>query len=84
MSDRFWIETVSPEAADGEVREQYDAALRRAGRIWNIVRVMSPNPSTMRAAMEFYSTILFGPSGLTRLQREALATVTAKTNECHY
>ena len=84
MNDRFWIETVSPETAQGKVREQYVAALRRAGRIGNIVRVMSPNPATMRAAMEFYSTILFGPSGLPRVQRESLATVTAKTAGCHY
>ena len=26
MTDRFWIETVSPETAQGKVREQYDAA----------------------------------------------------------
>ncbi len=83
-SGEFWIETVAPDRADGEVRREYDEALRRAGRIWNIVRVMSPNPGTMRAAMAFYSAILFGPSGLSRIQREALATVTSKANDCHY
>lgn len=83
-NDGFWIETVSPKAAGGPVREQYDAALERAGRIWNIVRVMSPNPAMLRAAMEFYSAILFGASGLSRVQREALAAVTSKANNCHY
>jgi alkylhydroperoxidase family enzyme len=82
--DGFWIETVSPKAAGGAVRAEYDAALERAGRVWNIVRVMSPNPATLHAVMEFYAAILFGPSGLSRVQREALATVTSKANDCHY
>jgi len=82
--DGFWIRTVAPSEAEGEIRGEYDAALARAGRIWNIVRVMSPNPATMRAAMAFYSAVLFGPSGLSRVQREALATITSQANHCHY
>jgi AhpD family alkylhydroperoxidase len=27
---------------------------------------------------------MFGPSGLTRQERELLATVTSATNECYY
>jgi alkylhydroperoxidase family enzyme len=83
-SDDFWIETVEPDAAAGEVKREYDAALKRAGRIWNIVRVMSPNPAAMRASMAFYSALMFGPSGLSRVQREALATIASQANRCHY
>ncbi|HKZ85992.1 MAG TPA: hypothetical protein VJ793_20350 [Anaerolineae bacterium] len=83
MSD-FWIETVPPDAATGAVKQEYDAAIRRAGRIWNIVRVMSPNASLMRTSMAFYSALMVGPSGLSRVQREALATITSQANHCHY
>jgi len=83
MND-FWIETVSPETATGAVKQEYDAAIKRAGRIWNIVRVMSPNASAMRASMAFYSALMVGPSGLSRVQREALATITSQANHCHY
>ena len=83
MSD-FWIETISPETATGAVKQEYDAAIKRAGRIWNIVRVMSPNASLMRASMAFYSALMAGPSGLSRVQREALATITSQANRCHY
>ena len=84
IPEDFWIDTVSPDAASGAVRREYDAALKRAGRIWNIVRIMSPNPAAMRASMAFYTSILHGASGLSRVQREALATVTSQTNHCHY
>ena len=34
--------------------------------------------------MEMYKAIMFGPSGLTRAERELLATVTSRHNDCHY
>jgi alkylhydroperoxidase family enzyme len=34
--------------------------------------------------MEMYKAIMFGPSGLTRQERELLATVTSRQNECRY
>jgi len=84
MTTDFWIETVSPDAAIGAVKREYDAAIKRAGRIWNIVRAMSINGSAMRASMAFYTSIMHGASGLTRVQREALATITSQANRCHY
>jgi alkylhydroperoxidase family enzyme len=84
MTTDFWIETVSPDAASGAVKREYDAAIKRAGRIWNIVRAMSPNGAAMRASMAFYTSIMFGRSGLSRAQREALATITSQAVNCHY
>lgn len=83
-SDDFWIETVSPEVATGAVRREYDAAIKRTGRVWNIVRAMSPNPAAMRTSLAFYTSIMHGASGLSRAQREALATITSQTNHCRY
>ena len=83
MND-FWIATVPPDAATGAVKHEYDAAMKRAGRIWNIVRAMSINPSAMRASIAFYTSIMFGASGLSRVRREALATITSQANSCHY
>jgi hypothetical protein len=34
--------------------------------------------------MKFYGTIMFGTSPLTRWQREMLAVVTSKANDCFY
>ncbi|MGH8945046.1 MAG: hypothetical protein ACRDVL_02725 [Acidimicrobiia bacterium] len=68
----------------GVAREEYDAALRRAGRIWNIVSVQSQLPEVMRDSMRIYRSIMYGPSPLTRAQREMLGVVTSQINVCHY
>jgi alkylhydroperoxidase family enzyme len=79
-----WIEQVPVEGATGLLREQFDAALERAGRVWHIVHVMSVNPEAMRDSMAFYITIMKGDSPLSRVQREMLATVVSAELECHY
>lgn len=58
--------------------------MRRAGRVWRIVHVMSQNPEAMRDSMAFYGTVLHGESPLTRMQRELLATVVSAEVGCHY
>jgi alkylhydroperoxidase family enzyme len=68
----------------GVARREYDAAMRRAGRIWNIVSIQSQLPEVMRDSMRLYSSIMYGPSPLTRAQREMLAVVTSQHNDCHY
>ncbi len=68
----------------GVARREYDAALRRAGRIWNIVSVQAQLPEVMRDSMRLYSSIMFGSSPLTRAQREMIAVVTSQANDCHY
>jgi len=62
----------------------YDAAMRRAGRIWNIVSIQCQLPEVMRDSMRIYQSIMFGPSPLTRAQREMIAVVTSQANDCHY
>jgi alkylhydroperoxidase family enzyme len=79
-----WIKTISVEDAKGELQREYAAAIARAGRVWNIVKLMSLNPHTMRASMGVYLSAMHGPSALTRAQREMLAVVVSKTNGCHY
>ena len=79
-----WIKVFSYDATKGFLRKEYDAALKRAGRIWNIVSIMSQNPRTMKASMDFYGAIMHGRSPLTRSQREMLAVVVSATNSCIY
>ena len=79
-----WIRIIPRDEAEGALAEEYEAAERRAGRIWNIVSVMSQNPRTMKASMGFYSAIMHGPSPLSRARREMLAVVVSAANRCHY
>ncbi|HSG15458.1 MAG TPA: carboxymuconolactone decarboxylase family protein [Anaerolineae bacterium] len=79
-----WIEVIPLEKAKGALRKEYDAALERAGRIWNIVSIMSQNPRAMKTSMDFYSALMYGRSPLSRSQREMLAVVVSATNHCVY
>lgn len=80
-----WIQTVDESAATGIVKEEYDAAVARAGRLYNIVRLFSVRPNSMRAFVELYKVVMHDPeSPLTRAQREMIATVVSKVNHCHY
>ncbi len=80
----FHIRVVSDEEATGAVARELERARQRAGRVWNIVRIMTPNPQALRTCMDFYSALMFGASPLSRAQREMLATVTSKVNHCRY
>lgn len=79
-----WISAVKDENADGILKKLFDAARARAGRVFNIVRVMSLNPSVLRASMGFYQSVAFGESPLSRAQRELLAVAVSRANGCRY
>jgi len=79
-----WIKQIPIAEATGLLREEFDKALKRAGRVWRIVHIMSVNPRAMRDSIGFYATIMMGESPLTRVQREMLATVVSAENRCHY
>lgn len=78
------LRLIDPDDADGALAEEYAAAVGRAGKVFNIVRSMSLAPETLHASMELYKAIMFGPSQLTRQERELIATVVSATNECYY
>ena len=79
-----WIKMIEPEDATGELKDEYDKAVRRAGKVFNILKVQSLNPATLRASMQLYLTTMHGPSGLSRAEREMLATVVSRANRCFY
>jgi alkylhydroperoxidase family enzyme len=78
------LRLTEPDDADGLLAEEYAAAVGRAGKVFNIVRSMSLSPETLHSSMELYKANMFGPSGLSRLERELLATVVSAANECFY
>lgn len=78
------VHVLSYDESTGLVRREYDSAMRRAGRIWNIVSIQSQLPEAMRDSLRLYSTLMFGESPLTRSQRELLAAVTSQINHCYY
>jgi len=79
-----WIRVTPPAEAKGRLAELYDAAVRRAGRVYHIVRSMSLAPRILESSFDLYQRVMYAPAGLARQQREMLAVVVSRTNDCHY
>ncbi len=78
------LRLIDPADATGALAEEYAAAVKRAGRVFGIVRSMSLRPGVLRRSMDLYTAIMHGPSGLSRHDRELVATVVSAANECYY
>lgn len=79
-----WIRTIGLDEATGYLKQQLEAAVKRAGRIWHIVGIMSLNPRVLRTSMDFYAAVMYGHSPLSRGQRELIAVVVSRVNHCRY
>jgi uncharacterized peroxidase-related enzyme len=79
-----YIRLIEEDEAEGPLRDEYDAAIERAGKVFNILKAMSLRPAVLRASMALYREIMFGESGLSRKERELLATVASAEQSCHY
>lgn len=79
------VRTIPPDAAEGPLRRIYDAAVARAGKVFQILQVQSLNPESLQASMQLYLATTTSPrSSLPRWVREAIAVVVSRTNECVY
>ncbi len=79
-----YVRTVAPSDAEGLLRSVYRTREKAAGRLWEIIKVQSLNPGTLRDSMRLYGQIMYGDSALSRAEREMLAVATSQANECHY
>ena len=79
-----YIDIVDENQADGLLAGIYDAARRRAGRVYSILKIQSQNAAALQAMLGLYVVTMRGESPLTRAQREMLAVVVSRANNCHY
>ncbi len=79
-----WIKTIAPDEASGRLAKTYAASIERVGKVFGIVRSMSLDPRVLDSSMGLYRNIVKEGNALSRRQREMLATVVSKANDCHY
>jgi alkylhydroperoxidase family enzyme len=80
-----YIATVSDDEATGSLAKQYEAARGRAGSVASIIRLHSLDPQSLRASMQLYMATTVRPdSPLGRMEREFIATVVSRANDCFY
>ena len=79
-----WIDEVDVEDAEGKLAEIYADLVEKRGKVSNILKVHSLNPAGMGNHLDLYMTLMFGKSGLSRAEREAVAVVVSASNDCAY
>jgi len=79
-----WIQEIEVSEAEGALAKTYAQLLEKRGKVANILAVHSLNPAALGNHLDLYMTLMFGKSGLSRLEREAIAVVVSASNECEY
>jgi len=79
-----WIDEIEVGEADGRLQEMYAELVKKRGKVSNILKVHSLNPEALGNHLDLYMTLMFGKSGLSRLEREAIAVVVSANNDCDY
>lgn len=79
-----WIRTVPEDEATGLLRSIYRASRRRAGKVFQVVRIQGLRPRVLEAGMQSYVATMLGRSPLRRWEREAIAVTVSRKNGCHY
>ena len=78
------IEIIPYEQSEGRLREIYDHLIKTRGKLAEVHKMQSLNPETIMAHMELYMKVMFGRSPLRRYQREMMAVVVSRANDCPY
>tara|TARA_R110002096_G_scaffold57426_2_gene145591 strand:+ start:1824 stop:2384 length:561 start_codon:yes stop_codon:yes gene_type:complete len=79
-----WIKEIAVSEAEGQLAKTYAELIEKRGKVSNILMVHSLNPAAMSNHLELYMTLMFGKSGLSRAEREAIAVVVSANNDCAY
>lgn len=78
------IATVDEAVAEGELAEVYRHIAGATGAVAPILKSSSLHPAVLRRHDDLYREVMFGPSPLSRAQREMVATAVSVLNGCHY
>lgn len=94
-----WIRLIQEDEAEGQLRRLYDdmlrymdegpgASLRKhggRGRISGVIKSFSLRPRVLARHAPLFREIMFAPGAeLSRQEREMVATVVSRANECWY
>lgn len=76
------IRLIEPAQAQGKVKELYDMAQKKIGKVANVFQVMGNSPAVLESYFSFSGSLQH--TGLSARQREMIALATAESNRCDY
>ena len=79
-----FIETIDEDDATGPLAREYEVAIKRAGKVFQILKVQSQSPAALQSSVALYLAVMHGESALSRTERELIAVAVSRFNGCHY
>lgn len=80
-----WIRVVPPGDGGPELEELYERVRDPAsGEVDHILSIHSLHPEGLEAHYSLYRTVMTGSPSLPKVERELIAWVVSRLNECHY
>lgn len=79
-----FIKVINENEATGELKRVYEQITSARGKLSNIMKIHSLMPDTMIKHLELYISIMFSRTNLSREEKEILAVVVSKDNNCDY
>ena len=80
-----WITCIEEAGANPELAASYTKMLDPAsGRVDNVLKVHSLHPAGLEAHFALYKAVMTGTQTLRKVDREMLALVVSRVNDCHY
>jgi alkylhydroperoxidase family enzyme len=80
-----WIKVVDDKSADEQLARTYKGMVDPAyGRVDNIMQIHSLHPESMLAHWQLYRGVMTGTRTLPKVDRELVALVVSRLNDCHY
>jgi len=79
-----YINVIQHDESEGKLKEIYDDLVKTRGKLADVHMIQSLNPESIVNHMDLYMTLMFGKSPLKRVQREMIAVVVSKNNNCDY
>ncbi|MCA1708433.1 MAG: carboxymuconolactone decarboxylase family protein [Actinobacteria bacterium] len=80
-----WIKIIDEGDAGPELTALYEPMVDpQTGRVDEIMRIHSLHPAGLAAHDALYSHAMRSTSGLRKVEREMVALVVSRLNDCHY
>jgi alkylhydroperoxidase family enzyme len=79
-----WIEIIDEPEPGGDLHRIYEDQRKQAGAVANILKIHSIEPRVLRAHLQFYKAAMHTRGELNQRDRELIAVVVSRANNCEY
>ena len=78
------LDIPATEALDDDLKAYFDKCIEKLGFVPNVLRAYAWHPARLRNFIAYVDELMLGESGLSKLEREMVATVVSAENRCYY